>query len=177
MHANVRIHDHGWIAVAPDDETGFGQAVACGDILAEKRGERSLRVGGDAREKPLKLWPLFASNIHPVMIRLFRIGEFRIAKINYTRIEHDWASIGPANNTAVAQPDLTRKAITAGCQESVRAIVQWQPNDPSSATAATRRADCNCDSPPPVAAAHGWVQSQARRAPRTGRVLRQSCPC
>jgi hypothetical protein len=22
-----------------------------------------------------------------------------------------------------------------------------------------------------------WVQSQARRAPRTGRVLRQSCPC
>ena len=90
MHANVRIHDHGWIAVAPDDKTGFGRAVACGDILAEKCGERSLRVGGDAREKPLKLWPLFACNIHPVMIRLFRIGEFRIAKINCTRIEHDW---------------------------------------------------------------------------------------
>ena len=25
MHANVRIHDHRWIAVAPDDETGFGK--------------------------------------------------------------------------------------------------------------------------------------------------------
>jgi hypothetical protein len=90
MHANVRIHDHGWIAVAPDDEAGFGQAVACGDILAKKCGERSLRVGGDAREKPLKLWPLFASNIHPVMIRLFRIGDVRIAKINYTGVEHYW---------------------------------------------------------------------------------------
>src|SRR6266849_8691074 len=31
------------------------------------------------------------------------------------------------------------------------------PNDPSSATAATRRADCNRDSPPPFAAAHGGV--------------------
>ena len=30
-----------------------------------------------------------------------------------------------------------------------------RPNDPSSATAATRRADCNCDGPPPFAAAHG----------------------
>src|SRR5438094_974773 len=30
-----------------------------------------------------------------------------------------------------------------------------RPNDPSSATAATRRADCNCDAPPPFAAAHG----------------------
>ena len=29
------------------------------------------------------------------------------------------------------------------------------PNDPSSATAATRRADCNRDGPPPFAAAHG----------------------
>jgi len=28
-------------------------------------------------------------------------------------------------------------------------------NDPSSATAATRRADCNRDDPPPFAAAHG----------------------
>src|SRR5437867_3814756 len=28
-------------------------------------------------------------------------------------------------------------------------------NDPSSATAATRRADCNRDGPPPFAAAHG----------------------
>ena len=30
-----------------------------------------------------------------------------------------------------------------------------RPNDPTSATAATRRADCNCDGPPPFAAAHG----------------------
>jgi len=30
-----------------------------------------------------------------------------------------------------------------------------RPNDPSSATAATRRADCNRDDPPPFAAAHG----------------------
>jgi len=30
-------------------------------------------------------------------------------------------------------------------------------NDPSSATAATRRADCNRDGPPPFAAAHGGV--------------------
>jgi hypothetical protein len=29
------------------------------------------------------------------------------------------------------------------------------PNDPSSATAATRRTDCNRDGPPPFAAAHG----------------------
>ena len=29
------------------------------------------------------------------------------------------------------------------------------PNDSSSATAATRRAACNCDGPPPFAAAHG----------------------
>src|SRR6266699_2470600 len=29
------------------------------------------------------------------------------------------------------------------------------PNDPNSATAATRRADCNCDGLPPFAAAHG----------------------
>jgi hypothetical protein len=40
-------------------------------------------------------------------------------------------------------------------------VVEWiamrvkPPNDPSSATAATRRTDCNCDGPPPFAAAHG----------------------
>jgi hypothetical protein len=33
-------------------------------------------------------------------------------------------------------------------------FAKW-PNDPSSATAATRRADCNRDGPPPFAAAHG----------------------
>jgi hypothetical protein len=88
MHANVRIQDHRWIAVAPDDETGFGQAVACSDIIAKKCGERSVRVSGDAREKALKLWPLFASNIYPVMIRLSRVRDFRIAEINNTRIEH-----------------------------------------------------------------------------------------
>jgi hypothetical protein len=33
------------------------------------------------------------------------------------------------------------------------ARAQWPPNDP--ATAATRRADCNRDGPPPFAAAHG----------------------
>src|SRR5437867_8917230 len=32
---------------------------------------------------------------------------------------------------------------------------QCATNDPSSATAATGRADCNCDGPPPFAAAHG----------------------
>ena len=32
--------------------------------------------------------------------------------------------------------------------------MQW-PNDPSSATAATRRVDRNLDGPPPFAAAHG----------------------
>src|SRR5678815_4498769 len=88
MHANVRIQDNRWIAVAPDDETGFGQAVACSDIIAKKCGERSVRVSGDAREKALKLWPLFASNIYPVMIRLSRVRDFRIAEINNTRIEH-----------------------------------------------------------------------------------------
>src|SRR5438093_1648282 len=31
------------------------------------------------------------------------------------------------------------------------------PNDPNSATAATRRADCNRDGPPPFAAAHGHI--------------------
>src|SRR5438093_9993762 len=44
--------------------------------------------------------------------------------------------------------------------------VRKGPNDPSSATAATRRADCNRDGPPPFAAAHGlgvifcWVWLQ-----------------
>jgi hypothetical protein len=39
------------------------------------------------------------------------------------------------------------------------AIEPWDeaPNDPSSATAATRRADCNRDDPPPFAAAHGYA--------------------
>jgi hypothetical protein len=32
--------------------------------------------------------------------------------------------------------------------------VFMRPDDPSSATAATRRADCNCDGPPPSAGAH-----------------------
>src|SRR5438132_12919724 len=114
MHANVRIHDYGWIAVAPDDETGFRQAVACGDILAKKCGERSLRVGGNAREKSLKLGPLFASNIHPVMIRLFRVRDLRIAKINNTRVEHYWGVYRPGQQHCSRPTGLNAEANYCG---------------------------------------------------------------
>ncbi|MDB6024423.1 MAG: hypothetical protein JWM68_646 [Verrucomicrobiales bacterium] len=45
----------------------------------------------------------------------------------------------------------------AAVAEIIRAFIMraMMPNDPSSATAATRRADCNRDGPPPFAAAHG----------------------
>jgi hypothetical protein len=88
VYTNVRIRDRTWITVAADDETSPGQAVACVDIRAEKRIERSLRVDSYAREKSLKLWALFASNIHPVVIRLLRVRHFRIAKLNNIRAAH-----------------------------------------------------------------------------------------
>ena len=42
----------------------------------------------------------------------------------------------------------------SSCFVNINGVVKW-PNDPSSTTAATRRADCNRDGPPPFAAAHG----------------------
>src|SRR5438105_1575292 len=48
----------------------------------------------------------------------------------------------------------------------VRVKASIAPNDPSSATAATRRGDGNRDGPPPFAAAHGWTE------PLRGRTIR-----
>ena len=54
------------------------------------------------------------------------------------------------------QPEHTNPSITAVKMWSMDFMVRsLPPNDPSSATAATRRADCNHDGPPPFAAAHG----------------------
>ena len=56
-------------------------------------------------------------------------------------------------------PDVADPAIPASKIRFRRVIVNeaLRPNDPSSATAATRRADCNRDGPPPLAAALAWT--------------------
>jgi hypothetical protein len=49
---------------------------------------------------------------------------------------------------------------------------RYRPNDPSSATAATRHVDCNRDVMPPFAAAHGSANSSRKYPPRCGKVKR-----
>src|SRR2546426_855123 len=50
---------------------------------------------------------------------------------------------------------LQESAAQANTTKAMKVIVRMTPNDPGSATAATRRADCNRDGPPPFAAA--WL--------------------
>ena len=80
----------------------------------------------------------------------------------------------PAQQPGPRSDDEPRKAIMrprsaaapgSACFCSVRAA-GLSDNDPSSATAATRRADCNCDGPPPFASAHGLAAEQYQQCHR-----------
>jgi hypothetical protein len=67
---------------------------------------------------------------------------------------------GESTSTCNARHKATRTAVSSGTATCVLEMTFClfgccQANDPSSPTAATRRADGDCDGPPPFAAAHG----------------------